>query len=249
VAILLENNLDVGPAGTVISVTNSDDNGDDAFNVVDSAGSGVTCQYVAVENLPSSAYVGEFATGNSARAPGCTWSFGSQNHFWIRFYSRWNTLTTKFPEDSLIFGVFNGSTLMGGVGMPGVNPTLYDFVDLMAAPASYYVFTPYTLTEGAWVRIEQEYVYNSPAWTVNGRLYDGDELLSEISGAGMYSPSLTTIDSVKFGYVVSGNHYDPVQMCGLAVSLDDWIGSTPRQHKGWPNMQPRTLAARHDSSW
>jgi hypothetical protein len=247
--ILLNNNLDVGPAGTLISVANSDDNGDNAFDVVDSAGA--ACTYVDAVDMPGAAYVAEFDTaGGAARSPSCAWStsFGSRSHFWIRFYCRFNT-TPPTGIFSHIFMAFNGSTSLGGVGANEWGN--FYFVDQTSIPSpSFYAFAPYILTLGEWVRIEVEFSYDAPStlWTINGFLYTGDEVQSSISGAGIFT-ALGTVNSVEIGYPIAHTNYEPVQISGFAVSIDDWIGLAPRQHKGWPNIQPRTLAARHDASW
>lgn len=246
-AILLSNNLDVGPAGTTISVVNSDDNGDDPFDVVDVAGTAV-CQYVDSVDVPSAAYVAEFATfGGAARSPSCGWStsFGSQSHFWARFYSRFNT-TPPSGYDSTIFAVFNGSTFLCGV-VAGGTPAHYSV--MKPAGPSYYQFAPYTMSLGEWVRIELEFSYSAPStlWTINGFLYTGDEVESTISGAGIFT-SLGTVDSVEIGYPIAHTNYEPVQICGFALSIDDWIGTVPRQVKGMPGIQPSFIAP-HTDTW
>jgi hypothetical protein len=251
VTILLQNNLDVGPAGTFISVANSGANGDDPFDVVDIAGTAVA-KYVDAVDMPGAAYVAEFATFSGAsRSPSCGWttSMGSQTHFWVRFYCRFNT-NPPSGYDSPIFAVFNGSTLLTSVCVPGSSPDHYTVRDPVGEfGPSYYSFYPYTINLGEWVRIELEFSYSVPAtlWTINGFLYTGDEIQSSISGAGSFT-ALGSVNSVEIGYPIAHTNYEPVQLSGFAISLDDWIGLAPRQHKGWPNIQPITLTSQ-SAAW
>lgn len=257
-AILLQNNLDVGPAATTISVTNSDDNGDDPFDVVDSSGSGAVCRYVDAVNRPTAAFVAEFATGNSSRSPSCEWTtaLGQQTHFWTRFYIRYNTNPT-FNSPFLVTS--QGATLISSIGITGTTPYYYmvkdeieGFADTFhpAGPTSPGV----TLTLGEWVRIEAEFLLASGLWYVNGSILTGDQVDEDEPGtqatvSNSVPTGLAYVDTIAVGCPVAAAHYEAVQISGLAVSLDGPIGPGPRQRKGWPNIQPRTLAARHDSSW
>jgi len=260
-AILLQNNLDVGPAGTTISVANSDDNGDDPFDVVDSAGSGVSCKYVDAVDRPTAAFVAEFATGNSARSPSCDWStaLGQQTNFYLRFYARYNT-TPPTGYASPILAVSKASTLVFTLGVMATDNTQFWMHDELTD--FYAQFYLHAITIGEWVRFEANiHVVNggtsSEVWNMDGGMNFGDDVDSEVpaplqtvtSSFGFPGSPLSYVDTVAIGYPVSHAHYEPVQVSGFAVSTDGWIGPAPRQQKGWPNIQPRTLAARHDSSW
>lgn len=254
-AILLQNNLDVGPAGTTISVTNSDDNGDDPFDAVDSAGSGAVCRYVDAAGRPGAAYAAEFASAGASRSPSCDWttSLGSQTHFWVRLYARFNT-TPPSGYDSTIFATYNGSTVMNGIAVSGNDPTKWILTNLYSTSYFAQLFFPYTVTVGEWVRIEAEFSGDGVgAWTVDATLNSGDLLDSEVVGlqcqlAAQGTPGPSTVNGVAIGYSVSHSQYEPVQVSAVAISLDGWIGPTPRQVKGVPGVQPNFIAP-HSDLW
>jgi hypothetical protein len=145
-----------------------------------------------------------------------------------------------------------GSTAIFSIGILDSDTTLWQIKDELTG---YSTGLWYTIVPGEWVRIEAELYRGTFVFIMNAYLNAADAVdedvqasqLIQVSGSG--TAPVNYLDTVAFGYPVSHAHYEPVQVSGVAVSVDDWIGPAPRQHKGWPNMQPRTLAARHDSSW
>jgi hypothetical protein len=251
-AILLENNLDVGPVGTTISVANSDDNGDNAFDTVDSAGTGAVCRYVDAVNRPTAAYVAEFATGNSARSPSVDWttSLGQQTHYWTRFYARYNT-TPPSGYASPVWLASQGSTAVFSIGISDTDPTKWRIKDEQTG------FTGdlwYTINLGEWVRIEAElYIQVLNIWAMFAYLNAGDQVdedtqASQLIQVGGSPSAITYVDTLAVGCPVSHSHYEPVQVSGLAVSTDGWIGPAPRQVKGMPGIQPNFIAP-HTDIW
>jgi hypothetical protein len=251
-AILLQNNLDVGPAGTAISVANSDDNGDDPFNVVDLAGT-ARCHYVDAANRPTAAYVAEFATFSGAsRSPSCEWTVSLGTHFWTRIYARFNT-TPPTGYFSTILATYNGSTIVSSIGVSGNDPTKWIIRNEYSSYGNF--FYPYTVTLGEWVRIEAEFAREpvSGIWAVDATLNASDLVDSDVVGLQAQMPMQgipgpATIDSIAIGYPIAHTNYEPVWISGFAVSTDGWIGPVPRQVKGVPGVLTNFIAP-HTDAW
>jgi len=253
-AILLQNNLDVGPAGTTISVANSDDNGDNAFDAVDSTGTGAVCRYVDAVNRPTAAYVAEFDTaGGAARSPSVDWStsLGHQTHLWTRFYAQYNT-TPPSGYASPVWLASQGSTAVFSIGINAADPTKWWIKD---EPTGFTGDLWYTINLAEWVRIEAElYAGVGNVWVMNAYLNAGDQVDEDVQASqliqvgGSPPSSITYVDTIAVGCPIAHTNYEPVQVCGLAVSTDGWIGPAPRQVKGMPGIQPNFIAP-HVDTW
>lgn len=253
----LDNNLDAGPAGTTISVTNSSNASNDAFDAVTLTGTG-TAKYAAAVGRPTAEFVGEFDTTTSAGAAYCEWStsMGAQTHFWVRQYLR---LTTTPPTgyQSPYFTVGTGATTIFSFEASDVSPGNLQIRSLVGS-LTVSVLSTYPITLGEWVRFEGELTVLDPgtifeqvafnAYLYGGDLVDSDTIIDS-QAVGESSPApFGSFGFARFGLPVSHSRYEPSQLSGLAISDAGLIGPAPRQHKAVPGIQPNFIAP-HVDTW
>jgi hypothetical protein len=160
VMTVLRNNFEGGPHGTVISTSNSGQYGDNAFNAVDSVGTGQVNQFTSVDvaglNRPTAEFVYEISTGSTINTPWVQWStsMGSQTQIWTRFYVYFATLSTTPSNNINLFTV--GSTFGYDIVSVSVRSTTSPFyfriVNEWAGTGT--TLGTVSVTAGKWHRIE-----------------------------------------------------------------------------------------------
>lgn len=232
---VLRNNLDVGPDGTTITASNSNDNGGDGFDVVSTPVTNGVIQYSSNVARSTAEYTMRVKTGTTSGAPVVLWStaMGAQSQIWLRFYAYWPVLPNN-PSNPIIFAASSGAT---GCAWMGINGTTGAFL-LVNGPQTTNVQTAAPPAAGEWFRVECRLQFSTT--TGNGELrYFADADSADVTEALSFSSwnlGAATANSFQFGYVNSDTNLEDMYLSGLALSTVDWIGpAPPRMGQGSPS--------------
>jgi hypothetical protein len=219
--------VDSGPSGTTITVANSNDTGGDAFDVVDSSGTGSILQYQASPARSTAEFVMKATNGSTATAPLVAWttSAGTQSQVYVRLYAYIQTMTSS--NAPLFLSSLSGS-ICGMLEVAGTSTP-----KLWLEGLSSFLAGTVTVPVGAWFRVEARMAYGTPSvrGTADARFYiDADsDIISESLSIPNYDSRNATANEFKFGCTQSLANYSTTFYSGLAISTDGWIGPAPRR--------------------
>lgn len=243
---VLRNNFATGPDGTIVSVANSGNSGDNAFNAVSGQGTGCTFQFASAAALGrgTAEFALHVATTSTAHSEGILWttSMGTQTQVWWRFYCR---LSGTPLDITTIFCTDNGSILTGGLDIvTGSHLTLWNGPDTVTSTSTNVV------TQDVWFRVEGRFQYSTTVGNADVQVYlepDSDtptETLS-ISGCNMGAANSSQYTfGFPFGYVNLPSMY----LSGLELNNTGFPGPLPFIRKGVPGIQPNPIAI-HTDTW
>lgn len=242
----LSNNLDAGPHGTTVTVANSNDNGGDAFDSVDSAGATTVLAYSSTPARATAEYVMKTSVGATAAMPHVTWSTsaGTQSQVYLRLYAQLGTMTAS--NAPLFMSMLNGS-ICASIEIAGTaTPKMW-----VAGLSSFSAGTV-TIPIGVWFRVEARFAFGNTTTpgTADARFYlDADsDVISETLTFPSFDSRNTTANQFHFGPSQALANYPITYHSGVALSTDGWIGPAPRRlGTGAPAGNLSTPTAVHDS--
>lgn len=240
----LYNNFEGGPHGTVLTVGNSSQSGQDAFDVVSTQAANAILQFKEASALgrSNSEFVLHCKTGATSAAEGVGWgtSLGTQTQVWMRMYLRLDILPSGL--NVAVFECDNGAAFTGsieiqGIGTPG-RIKIWNGLGTVSA------ITTNSIVAGEWCRIEAWFKYSTTVGEAQLQLYlepDSDTPSDTVSFSGANSGGANS-NSWAFGYPFMGANQPNLFLSAIELNNEGWPGSAPFIVKGVPGIQPSAVA-------
>lgn len=251
--VLLRNNFDGGPDGTTLTVGNSGQYGNDAFDSVNSTGPGSVIRFTQTETLnrPTAEFALEMDTGNSLVTPRCSWvaTLGTQAELWARVYVRFSSITySAAGEPFNILAFFNLADATKGVVIgldTTITPSLLYLTNLFTGGR---VDTGIQPSVGVWTRLECHVLMGTTGGVADLYLYDGDaadgDLPTEVVGLTGQNLGASSVDVATLGQSVNAKrNMDPIFYSNWEVNSTGYPGPAPyRAGKGVPGILTNPIA-------
>ena len=156
-AVLLNNNFNGGPDSTTLTTGNTGQYLDNAFNSVDSSGTGTVCQFASAAannlNRPTAEFVLSMSTGSTATSPGVTWSsFGSLAQIYTRFYVYFTSVVSNTTDQCLLDITSTGSACCSLWLRVSTTPFCFEIQNATGSKKS--DMSSQAVQVGAWTRVE-----------------------------------------------------------------------------------------------
>lgn len=240
----LINNFEGGPDGTTVTVANSDQAGtEDAFDVVDSSGTGNVLKFksAATLNRPTAEYVLRIATGSTINVyPDVRWetSMGAQSQIWTRFYLYLTSVSSNL-RDLNLFSAWTSATT-NGVAVYVQNSGTPSPLAIFNYKAGVSTFMATPITAGAWHRVEFRVTMSTTIGSADLTYYSGDNVdtmtpTETLSLAGQ-NFGASTANRFALGPDVSYQANTPdTYLSNWELNNTDYPGPAPfRQGLGYP---------------
>lgn len=250
----LYNNFNGGPDGAAMTTSNTNQLGDNGFDLVQ-ASTGSTLAFadagVAGLNRPTAAFCMRTATPGSGDTAYVAWTsgIGTQTELWVRVYIQWSSLAST-STNRLLFGVYSSfSRKLSLLLRTSASPFTLQLQD----SASAFATMSTAITAGTWNRIElhmnattdtaELYLFANTA--VDNDLSDYTEMITQSSVN--YG---TTVNQFFLGMPVSYNEVTTsCYFSGLGVNNTGLMGPAPfRGQLGWPGNFAQPTAIHSDVS-
>jgi hypothetical protein len=246
--VVLRNNFEGGPDGTTITTGNSNQTGaQNAFNIVNSSGTGAILKYtssaVAALSRPTAEYVMQMQTGSTYTTPNVRWTsaMGDQTQVWMRWYTYFTSVGSSANNLTVAsIDIFDAPGVMIGLRATSTPYCLYsDFVG--GGSPVYMTSTP--IVSNTWYRVEFRATCTFSSDTADLYLYaddnaDGDTYDDHISITGQFSN--THADGVSLGNNQSTGgqtNIPATYYSGWEVNTTGYPGPAPfRAGKGVPGI-------------
>jgi uncharacterized protein YodC (DUF2158 family) len=162
----LKTNRCEGPDGTTVSIANSDDFGDTAFDLVNIT-AGTICAYETTNAWHDTSAI-QVQSTTAANTVQVGWTDTAATSFSCRWYERWTTIPSALQQNGFNVRGSAGATTLARREMN----TDGTFRIVMAAASGN---STTVLSTGTWYRFEVEgTAFNSSAGTLTCRVYTGD---------------------------------------------------------------------------
>lgn len=264
---VLLNNFDGGPDATAITTSNSGQvPGNDAFDAVNSGGTGVVLEYASVDvnvlERPTAEYCLKLATGSTLPASGVpsvawTTAMGNQSTIYTRFYVYLADINISAPgdEDINLFRVVDTANQFKAVGVWLQTVTTPHYLGILNEWNSVATFmSSAPLVAGVWQRIEFRATVTSNPNNGSAELYYYADADSPIATDSVSQTSQNygtgTVDMFSLGQGAgSQRNTAPIYLSNWELNDTDWPGPAPfRPGKGVPGILTNPIAIHTDAS-
>jgi hypothetical protein len=250
--VQLNNNFSSGPDGTNISVLNSGNGDDDAFDTFN-RGTGTVNQYKQADlfNRATAEFVLRVNTTTTITTAHVAWqaaSIGTQNEIYIRFYCYFTVLPDNFGS-SVIFRVMGAATTVDTIVIvcnSGGDKSLA-FTNMTG---TWEARTTSSMVANAWMRVEARIQHSATTGNGEMRFYadadaDTDSPTETVTFTNQ-NLARNDCDTTFFGYAKAMSGLEDMYMSGLEVNNTGWPGPLPFKQKASPGYQPNAVAIHND---
>jgi hypothetical protein len=254
---VLNNNFSGGPAGTMITTSNSGQFGDNAFNATGySTTNPVEFYDVAANGLnreTAQFVMGITLVNTSGTAPYVYWSssMGSQSQIWTRFYIYWTSIA-QTTYDQIVFTTLSSITTTVSLYLQtssATNQVLY----LKDHGGNTAMFSQ-VITPGEWCRVELNINYSGSSaqgYLFIGANSDGDlsdyDDSATLSGASFGSSS-SNLFAIGYPITISGETAALTYFSNWQLNNTGYAGPAPWYFQGSPGFLPNAVAPHTDIS-
>lgn len=247
----LTNNFNGGPNGAALSTSNTSQDGDNGFDLVQ-ASTGSTLAFadasIAGLNRPTAAFVMNTATPGTGDTAYVAWTsgVGTQTAVWARIYLRWASFAST-TANRMLLGIYSSFSAKATVLLQtAASPFTLQLQDSGSTLTT--MATP--LVAGVWNRVElsvncttstaQLYLFADP--NEDAPLANYTELITQSGNYG------TSVNELFLGMAVSYNSVTPnCYYSALGINNTGFFGPAPfRPGAGYPGVLPTPIAVHSD---